>query len=208
MSATCTAVSASDVTETVEVLPPYTPEELTRIAFAHVDRYFSLPEEAREDAASAFVLAALEAERRARPGAGLRSYQYRAGLWAAGQFVRDWGEQRNNTPVSIDLVSTLRGGESQEEESGDSAESVLAPPSQNSDPLDGLIREEEMNILQAALGKLPLRHQDALRMHFEDGLTMDQVGKRMGVSKVRAFQIITAATEKLREILPDGIGLS
>ena len=181
-----------------EALPPYAPEELQRIAFAHVDRYYFLPPQAREDAAGAFILAALEACERARPGPGIRSYQYRAGLWAAGQFVRDWGKHRNMAPASLELMTALRTNPEAEEDD-EPVEVAFPGDAVRDDPLERMIEAEEADQIRDALSILPARSRRIVEMHVIEGMTFDQIGRAVNLERSRAYRVYDDAIRLLRE---------
>lgn len=52
--------------------------------------------------------------------------------------------------------------------------------------------------LDAALGTLRPKERDVLLLRFREGLSYDQVGQRVGVSKARIYQIEAKALRKLR----------
>ena len=70
-------------------------------------------------------------------------------------------------------------------------------------PFEALVREELSNLLAALLATLNERQQQILRLRsgMEDGIcySLDQVGKKLGISKERAQQIEKQAIDKLRK---------
>lgn len=70
-------------------------------------------------------------------------------------------------------------------------------------PFEALVREELSNLLEALLATLNERQQQILRLRsgMEDGIcySLDQVGKKLDISKERARQIEKQAIAKLRK---------
>jgi RNA polymerase primary sigma factor len=81
---------------------------------------------------------------------------------------------------------------------------------QATQPYEELIRSELKHTLDRLLGLLPERQSLVLRLHFglEDGVcySLEDIGKRLEVSKQRAAQIEQQAIEKLQK-LGAGFGL-
>ena len=71
-------------------------------------------------------------------------------------------------------------------------------------PYEALVRQELKHTLEILLGLLTERQQEVLRLHFgmDDGvcLSLEEVGKRLGISKERARQVKQAALEKLQKL--------
>jgi RNA polymerase sigma-B factor len=63
---------------------------------------------------------------------------------------------------------------------------------------DGFERSEGRIVLAAALADLPARDKQILGLYFFDGLTQDEIGRRMGVSQMQASRWIRAAVGGLR----------
>lgn len=82
----------------------------------------------------------------------------------------------------------------------------------SSDWLDELVcattPEEKVNrqmsdrALTHALLALPLRHREILRLHFEEGLTYDEVAARLQLSRRIVKRDMSSAYAALRELLP------
>ena len=75
---------------------------------------------------------------------------------------------------------------------------------QSPQPYEALVRQELNHTLQRLLGLLTERQQQVLRMHFgmDDGtcLSLEEIGKKLGISKERARQIKQTALEKLQKL--------
>lgn len=84
-------------------------------------------------------------------------------------------------------------------------EDVQAPQ-----PQEELVRRELKQTLEKLLSMLEPRQQEILRLHFgmedEVSYTLEQIGKRLGISKERARQIERQAMERLQK-LGAGFGL-
>ena len=75
-------------------------------------------------------------------------------------------------------------------------------------PQETIIRQELEEIIANMLGSLNPRQQDVLKLHYglEDGsaYSLEEIGKRLGISKERARQIEQQAIQKLRKL---GVGM-
>ena len=71
-------------------------------------------------------------------------------------------------------------------------------------PQEELVRRELEHTLQTLLSALNERQQQILRLHFgmEDGTcySLEEIGKKLGISKERARQIERQAMEKLQKL--------
>lgn len=76
-----------------------------------------------------------------------------------------------------------------------------------SQPYEELVRRELKATLDSLLGTLNQRQQQILRLHYgiEDGIcySLDQIGKKLGISKERARQIEHQAMDKLQKLGAD-----
>jgi RNA polymerase sigma factor (sigma-70 family) len=64
--------------------------------------------------------------------------------------------------------------------------------------LAALIHAEDCEHLQEALGCLSDRQSQAIRLRFFDGLTFEEVGAAMGISKQGAVHVVKSALETLK----------
>ena len=75
---------------------------------------------------------------------------------------------------------------------------------QTPQPQEEMVRRELEHTLDVLLGTLDERQQQVLRLHFglEDGIchSLEEIGKRLGISKERARQIESRAMEKLQKM--------
>lgn len=147
-------------------------------------------------------------------GKGLEDYLslyedevYSLSLWVAWLSLRGWRQSKaslayllslNAKGFATRLLSKIRLdhislSEPFEEDEEQTLEDVL--PSNEPGPEEALIRKE----LQEALVSLPKRHRDVLRRRLE-GLTLEEIGKRLGITRERARQIEAKAVQRLREL--------
>jgi RNA polymerase sigma factor for flagellar operon FliA len=75
------------------------------------------------------------------------------------------------------------------------------PCSVDSYPDAALIREELQAKLAEAVKTLPERYQFVVSMYFEEGMTMKEIGKTMGINESRVSQIRTRALKKIAAVL-------
>jgi RNA polymerase sigma factor for flagellar operon FliA len=72
-----------------------------------------------------------------------------------------------------------------------------------SDAYESVAWRETVRRLMTELGQVPPRERAILRRHYFDGLTFDQIGALLGISKARVSQLHRAAVEGLRKRLRD-----
>jgi RNA polymerase sigma-B factor len=65
----------------------------------------------------------------------------------------------------------------------------------------GFERAEDRASLEPAIGTLPERERDILRMRFEDGMTQSQIAERVGVSQMHVSRLIRKSIDQLRDEL-------
>ena len=84
---------------------------------------------------------------------------------------------------------------------------ALVRDAQAPQPQEALIRRELEQMLERLLGTLNDRQQQILRLHFgmEDGTcySLEDIARRMGISKERVRQIEKQAMDKLRKMGAD-----
>jgi len=66
------------------------------------------------------------------------------------------------------------------------------------EPIELLMTEDRMKGLEKAIGTLTEREQKAIRMRFEEGMFLKEIGKEFGVTQERMRQIVAKAIRKLR----------
>jgi RNA polymerase sigma factor FliA len=83
------------------------------------------------------------------------------------------------------------------------------PKARGEDPFEICTRLEWEDLLHEALAALPARKKQALALYYAEGLTMKQVGARLGVCESRVSQMHSAALASLRlrmkELLRSGL---
>jgi RNA polymerase sigma-B factor len=66
---------------------------------------------------------------------------------------------------------------------------------------EGYDRVEDRASLEPAIGTLPQRERDILKMRFEDGMTQSQIAERVGVSQMHVSRLIRKSIDQLRDEL-------
>ena len=70
-----------------------------------------------------------------------------------------------------------------------------------SNPLATLIHCEEVEQLHSALECLDERSREVIRLRYFDGLTLEEVGKAIGLTKAGAANVVGKALDQLREVM-------
>ena len=81
------------------------------------------------------------------------------------------------------------------------AEGVSTPEDPAPRAEDRLIEDEQRGMLREVVQKLPERNRLAIESYYYQGLTLEQVGKKIGLSKSRASRVVARSVEMLRESL-------
>ena len=86
----------------------------------------------------------------------------------------------------------------------DSTLGTLIPDDQMLQPQEELVRQEPDRAIDSLLGALDARQQQILRLRYgmEDGIchSLEDIGKRLGISKERVRQIESQAMDKLQKL--------
>jgi RNA polymerase sigma factor for flagellar operon FliA len=98
------------------------------------------------------------------------------------------------TLLSLDAPSTRQNGE------GLAPIDALPDPT-NTDPLLTLETGERRRLLASMIERLPDRERTALALYYYEELTMQEVGKAMGVTESRVSQLHSSAVLRLRVAL-------
>lgn len=69
------------------------------------------------------------------------------------------------------------------------------------DPSENIIIKEYYRIAQDAIAHLPERRKQVFRLREEDGLSLDEIARMLGISKSAVKQHLYAATAHIREYL-------
>jgi RNA polymerase sigma-70 factor (ECF subfamily) len=99
-------------------------------------------------------------------------------------------ERRARGPVAIDLVEDLP-------EIRSALESLAA--GRPLDPEAALRHEEMSRLVQTTLDRLPRRYGDALEWKYIDGLSVAQIGDRLGLGPKAAESLLSRAREAFRD---------
>lgn len=62
-------------------------------------------------------------------------------------------------------------------------------------------RQRRVRAAAAVIGELPPRHQQALALHVDEGLSLRAVGKALGVTESRACQLVGQSLAKIKETM-------
>jgi RNA polymerase sigma factor for flagellar operon FliA len=68
---------------------------------------------------------------------------------------------------------------------------------------DRLERKQRETSVHRAIAELPPRLAQVIELHFAEGLTLKEIGVRLGVSESRSFQLVGDAVRRIREKCPD-----
>ena len=86
--------------------------------------------------------------------------------------------------------------------------STSSDPDGDLDPLETIGTEDEeferveqRASLEPALGVLPEREREILRMRFEEGMTQTQIAERVGISQMHVSRLIRKSIERVRDEL-------
>ena len=79
-------------------------------------------------------------------------------------------------------------------------------PVAEDDPEDVVVRSEEARLVRAALDRLPDRYRVALLLRESEGLSCEEIGASLGISRSAAKVLLFRAREKLREAYFDHSG--
>lgn len=85
--------------------------------------------------------------------------------------------------------------------SGDVTEMVQTFMVNQENSLDGIAREEQVEILAGALGRLPERERTVLVLYFYEELNLRQIAEVLRLTESRISQIRTAALQRVRGFL-------
>jgi len=90
-------------------------------------------------------------------------------------------------------------------EAGEGSAQPAADRAEN--PADVLDREALLQVVAAAVGRLPEREQLVVGLYYQEELTLQEIGQILGVTESRVCQIHTQALARLRASLHRELGL-
>lgn len=108
-------------------------------------------------------------------------------------------ERWRQVAVDLRMVGLLSASTRPAEDENQNAPEFPAASDLNPDVLAG--RRQLNSVLKSAMGSLPGRYQAVVRMYYEDGRTMREIGGELGINESRVSQIHRAALEKLAQNL-------
>ena len=79
-------------------------------------------------------------------------------------------------------------------------------PAAADNPEDAVLKAEEARLVRAALDKLPERYRLALILRESEGLSCEEIGAALGVSRSAAKVLLFRARERLRQVYFDQHG--
>jgi len=84
-----------------------------------------------------------------------------------------------------------------------SLEALPQEPTANDDesPIDRMVREEQQKRIRSALATLPEKNRRVLECYYFEDLTLDEIGKRLGLSKSWVSRMHAKGLEMLRPLL-------
>ncbi len=68
-------------------------------------------------------------------------------------------------------------------------------------PVEALLRREDIGLLRAALGRLPPRYQEVLRMRYVEGIECKEIARRMSATPNTVSIILFRAKQRLKDDL-------
>lgn len=127
-----------------------------------------------------------------------------------GEIAEKSGIPAKKVKEYLSLIPEICSLDTPTGEEEDGTLQLLLEDLQAPQPYEELVRRELKATLDSLLGTLGERQQQVLRLHYgmEDGIcySLDQIGKKLGISKERARQIEHQAMDKLQK-LGAGLGL-
>jgi RNA polymerase sigma-B factor len=131
---------------------------------------------------------------------------------AHDQLSQDLGREPSVGEVAdllgVEVQQVRRAMEAERVRATASLDAVVSPDDGSSlkdkvgtaDP--GLSRVEDLVSLQAALRHLNDESRELIGLYFEDGLTQQEIGRRLGVSQMQVSRLIDRALSQLRSHIP------
>jgi RNA polymerase sigma factor for flagellar operon FliA len=116
----------------------------------------------------------------------------------AAKMGMDLGRWRQ-VAVDLRVVGLLSASSRAPEDENQSTPEFPATCDLNPDVMAG--RRQLSSVLRNALGTLPDRYQTVVRMYYEEGKTMREIGTSMGINESRVSQIHRVALDRMAENL-------
>lgn len=118
------------------------------------------------------------------------------------EIAKHINEDPDKIQIAFDMSQALTSLDCPVDEEGDTSIGDLVEDVNLSNPLDKLIEECNMEIIDTVLSTLEAREGEIIKLRFglggQEPLTLEQVGKRYGVTRERIRQLEDKALRKLR----------
>ncbi len=122
---------------------------------------------------------------------------------AAADIRARYGREASNDEVAREL-----GISSREVNDARLACSVRSVPLDNAEPMaeelhpvERIEKHRQKRMLIEAMAQLSSRERDIMRLYYEDGLKLKEIGDRLGVTESRICQLRSAAVRSLRRVV-------
>ncbi len=113
-------------------------------------------------------------------------------------------EDVEGTLANVRSVATVSLNDIYTDEEGESVDAAaFIADAETRTPLDDAMRQESVDRLAEAIGRLPDAQQKVLHLYYYEELTLKEIGAVLDVSESRICQIHKEATRKLRDMLAE-----
>lgn len=75
---------------------------------------------------------------------------------------------------------------------------VANKKSKEREPVQHMIEQEELDMVNSCVAKLPPKYAEIVRGHFVQGKTMEELGQEYQISRQRIHQIVAASKQKMK----------
>ena len=115
--------------------------------------------------------------------------------------IAELAAELDNTPEQVLEALEAGSARSTVSLSGGTDANDLDPMEIVGEEDEGYDRVEDRASLEPAIGTLPHREREILRMRFEEGMTQSQIAERVGVSQMHVSRLIRKSIDQLRDEL-------
>jgi len=173
-------------------LPKFTEEQLLEIAPKVVKSEGNYHD--WEDACQEWILGALIAEKRYKRGKAIRCYQWRCAIGASLHFWTRFRDHARRERATLDFEG---------EDGGRIVDDVKE--NKEVDPHEKAQREDEVRwvkeVIHKEISRFDKRAQKILRLRHFFGLTLEEIGKELGLTRERIRQIDRDCQKQIRRLL-------